>query len=329
MTTLNDIARMAGVSKSTVSRFFNQGQVSAETRDRIQQVVDATNYQPNNLARSLKARSTDLIGVVLPRFDSASVVKVMGGIDSVAHHHHQQLLIVNADLDPDRELAHIYALDKQRVDAIIVFTRNEEEALLRVSREIDAHLIVLGQDYDDLAYVAYDDYGAGQKVAQYLQDLGHQDVLYVNVDGSDPAVGQERLQGFKDGLDKFDGKLEIIRSSFQRSANYDLALEILPKTSAAYVICATDRMAIAFLKAAQELNIRIPEDLSISGFGGYSEGRFVHPTLTTVTYPYEEAGRQAMELALDLVKGTPCKIHVVLPTELETGHSTRSLKNHS
>ncbi|AXY25726.1 LacI family transcriptional regulator [Suicoccus acidiformans] len=328
MTTLKDIAQLAQVSKSTVSRYLNNGQVSEKTAKKIEQVIAETGYEPNALARSLKATSSQLIGVIIPRFNSSSTSEVLAGIDEVAMKEGYNLLILNSNQNLQQEMEHIQTLDRQNVAGIILFSQKFHPALLDIVSKTKAKIMILGQSFERFNYTTYDDYQAGKLIAQHAIDLGHKDLLYINPSEEDEAVGKVRAHGFIDWVEQYPVKYQVISSSFDRLDNYRLAHQILPDITATYIACATDRMAISFLKAAIELEIEVPSQLSLSGFGGYNDGQFVHPNLTTVKYPFKEAGQVAMQSLLEGIEDQTEELkQITLGVELLQGKSTGPKKS--
>ncbi len=129
MVTLNDIAKMANVSKSTVSRYLNQGSVSQKTKEKLDKIVKETGYQPNFLAQSLKPTRSNMAGVIIPRYDSPSTNTAMKGIDSVAYAENVQLMITNANLNLERTKQNMRLLQRQKVGAIILFATEIDQEL--------------------------------------------------------------------------------------------------------------------------------------------------------------------------------------------------------
>ncbi|MCZ0716890.1 LacI family DNA-binding transcriptional regulator [Aerococcus kribbianus] len=322
MTTLIEVAKLAGVSKSTVSRYFNQGYVSDQARIQIEAAIKATDYSPNRMARSLKAQSSGMVGLVIPRFESPSASLVMAGADDIAYENNQQLLIANTNRDSQRELTAIRTLQQQRVDALITMTHNNEDYLLEAAQTLDIPLLIIGQSYKKLNYISYDDYKAGQILAQKAYNLGHRKISFIGVDPNDLAVGQIRQAGFIDYFEKQGISVQVIRSHFSQSENFALADQLLQAGTETYIACATDQIALAFLSVANDLGFRVPEDLSISGFGGYREGQILAPKLTSVAYPYRQAGKLAMSVILSgLQRHSQTIYQKVLDVELIPGQS--------
>ncbi|HRL52532.1 MAG TPA: LacI family DNA-binding transcriptional regulator, partial [Enterococcus aquimarinus] len=119
--TINDIAQLAGVAKSTVSRYLNGGSVSRKTREKLDEIVRETGYSPNTFAQSLKAKRTNIVGTIIPRLDSYSSNEILEGIDQELWQRQLQLIITNSDQNVAREIENIYALARQKADAIILF----------------------------------------------------------------------------------------------------------------------------------------------------------------------------------------------------------------
>lgn len=326
MTSLKDIAQKAGVAKSTVSRYLNNGQVSEKTKEKIRQVIEETGYQPNMLARSLKAGSSKMIGVIIPRFDSASTTLVLEGIDQVAYGLGIQLLIANSNLDHEREKQNIHLLANQKVAGIILIATHIDDGLINKINKTEVPVVLVGQRNGELSYIAHDDYEAGKKIARHAIDLGHKKCLYVGVSEEDESVGVVRKQGFLNTMNEVGIEPKVIETSFSRQDNYDRALEYLKNSDATYIACATDYIATAVVKAAQESGFIIPDDLSISGFGGYNEFEFVTPSLTTVRYPFKKSGEKALNFLLELISNKEKEFKEVLPNELIKNQSTQALK---
>ncbi|MBF0780394.1 MULTISPECIES: LacI family DNA-binding transcriptional regulator [unclassified Granulicatella] len=295
MITINDIAKRAGVAKSTVSRFLNGGSVSEKTKQKIREIIQETGYEPNVFAQSLKAKRTGLIGVIIPRLESAATNSILKGIDDVAHINNQRVLIVNTNQEEQRELEAIRVLARQKVDCIVLIATVFKEEHRELVKSIETPVIVLGQRVEDIPSVSYDDYQAGRLIAEHVMTLGHKKVAYVGVAAEDYAVGYLRQKGVEDTLVERGVELECYQTSFHLKDAYQLGLKILPDLTATYVIAATDNIALGLLKAAYACNKRVPKDFSLSGFGGYESTTAVYPTITTVKFPYEEAGRYVLE----------------------------------
>ena len=327
MVTLNDIAKMANVSKSTVSRYLNQGSVSQKTKEKLDKIVKETGYQPNFLAQSLKSTRSNMAGVIIPRYDSPSTNTAMKGIDSVAYAENIQLMITNANLDLERTKQNVRLLQRQKVGAIILFATEIDQELEEMIRSSKIPILLFGQKLDDNPSFVFDDYEAGRIIGQHAIDQGHRELLFVGVSETDHAVGVLRKMGFSDVVKEAGATIEYIESDFSRSTNYKKALEYLPKTKATYIAAATDHMAIGISNASAELKIAIPDELSLSGFGGYSVTQNVFPHITTVDYPFYEMGKTVMKHTIQALNANDESIPNLtqLPVELSIQGSTSKI----
>lgn len=326
MVTLSDIAKMANVSKSTVSRYLNKGSVSEKTRQKLEKIIEETNYQPNLLAQSLKAQKSSMVGVIIPRYDSPSTNQVLKGIDAIAHEHDIQLMTMNSNLDSERTKKNIRILQRQKVGVIILLATTIDSKLRQMIINSQTPVLVVGQQVNGNPSFIYQDYQAGQTVAKHAIELGHQKLLFVGVSEEDYAVGVLRKKGFYDLANKNQRVTKFIETEFSRSETYHRALKFLPQTQATYIAAATDHIAIGIYNACVELGIKVPNDLSLSGFGGYSETKNVIPHITTVTYPFYEMGERVMNAALDAINSERVELLTEMPVKLKVQGSTHQLE---
>lgn len=324
MVTISDIAKEAGVAKSTVSRYLNNGSVSPKTKEKIDAIVQKRGYKPNAFARSLKAQKTNMIGVIIPRLSSSSTNEVLEGIDERARKLGYRLIITNSDQDNEREYENIQTLTKQKVEGVIMFAREITTEHIDLVKGSQTPFLFIGQKVAGINSIIHQDYQAGAKIGKYALGLGHHHFLYIGVPETDKAVGIERKQGFLDAVKAQKGTIvEVIESDFSRTAAYEKALTFLKESKATYIVCATDNVAVAVLKAATELGYKVPEDFSLSGFGGYEATAYTSPTITTVSYPYRRLGIEAVEKLVKLINKEDVPEVIELPNELIINQSTR------
>ena len=196
--TMDDIAAMAGVTKSTVSRYFNGGSVKESTKQRIQEITREYNYEPNAFAR-LKARESNVVGVVVPTLNSKITSRMVTSIRRYLREQGYEALIKDSDHSIDLELKNIQRLINLKVDGILLSAINITDEHREIIRNSLAPLVMLAQDYDDGICVVYDDYGAGKAMGTWV-GRGHPDrVGYMGVDESDEAVGITRKKGVHQG----------------------------------------------------------------------------------------------------------------------------------
>lgn len=327
MVTLNDIAKMANVSKSTVSRYLNNGAVSQKTRDKLDKIVNETGYQPNLFAQSLKARRSNMVGVIIPRYGSPSTNLVLQGIDSVAYAEDIQLVIMNSDLDIERTKQNIRLLQRQKVGVIILLAAAFDEELENQIKTSKTPILLVGQQLQEVPSFIYKDYEAGRIIAEHAIELGHRKLLFVGVTEDDYSVGVLRKKGFYDVAKEHGAEVSFVETEFSRAHSYEKALEFLPETEATYIAAATDHIAIGIFNACVELGINIPNEISLSGFGGYSETKNVLPHITTVQYSHDQMGETVMTEALETLSGEENDVIKELPVRLLLQGSTEELRD--
>ncbi|MDN5372027.1 MAG: LacI family transcriptional regulator, sucrose operon repressor [Carnobacterium sp.] len=330
MVTIKDIAHKAGVAKSTVSRYLNGGSVSKKTKAKLDEIVNETGYAPNTFAQSLKAKKTNMIGTIIPRLDSFATNTILASIDEELRNKHYQLIITNTNQNVKREVENIYTLAKQKVDGIILLATVVTPAHRKAIAEVNIPVLLLGQSAEGLNTIVHQEYEAGYKLGSYATELGHKDFLYFTVLEEDQAVGQLRSKGVLDALKKnSDTTIEIVETNFSFSKAYEKAMNVLATTSATYVLCATDNIALAVMKAAHTLGLSIPTDFSLSGFGGYEVTSIVTPTITTVKYPYKQLGTLSVTNLIKLIEGEDSISNLELPNILVKRESTIAYENPS
>lgn len=303
MITIRQIAQEAGVSKSTVSRYLNDGYVSQETADKIKAVIDKYNFVPNEFARTLKSEKSNYIGVIIPRIDSPSAMSMLDGIDRSAREHGYQILISNTDLDGSREIDSIYSLVQNKVAGIILIATEITAHHIEAQASIQVPILFVGQTHPDVYWVNHDNYRAGEKLAENLLAYNHQDITYIGVPESDHSVGVERKNGVIETFAKNGVTVKQIVSTFRTKDNYYLALDLLRGSHSSLFITATDNMAMGFYRAAHELGLQVGKDVSIAGFGGYAFSEFLTPPLTTMDFHHELVGETAAVSLFQRIQG--------------------------
>ncbi|MDL0435119.1 MULTISPECIES: LacI family DNA-binding transcriptional regulator [unclassified Niallia] len=315
--TIADIAKIAGVAKSTVSRYLNGGSVGEATRKKIEKAIRETGYTPNPFAQSLKAKKTNIIGTIVPRLDSFASSQTLIGIDERLKELNYQMLISNTSQDLDREIESIYSLANQKMAGIILLATVITDRHLQAIADVNIPVLLIGQEHEEIHSVIHDDYHAGMAIGQYVLDKGHRNIAYLGVTELDIAVGIKRKQGFTKALEgKEDIDVHYYETEFNIPAAQAAAMEILRNSNQSIVVCATDNIALGCLKAAYKLGIAVPDTLSVTGFGGYDVTEAIHPGITTAKFHYKEAGKKAAVNMVELVHERPVEILTTMNFEI-------------
>ncbi|BCG60324.1 LacI family DNA-binding transcriptional regulator [Paenibacillus sp. URB8-2] len=317
MKTIIDIARAAGVAKSTVSRYLNGGSVSEETREKIERIIKQHNYVPNTFAQSLKAKKTSIIGTIVPRLDSFAVSQTLMGIDDELRDRQHQLLISSANQDLNREIEAIYDLARQKISGLLLLAAEITEQHLKAIRDCRVPVVVIGQQHSLLHSVIHDDFHAGYMMGKHILDKGHRRIAYLGVTERDIAVGVMRKEGFRKALAEYNGcEVRYYESGFRMNAAVEAANHLLEDWTPTIVVCGTDNIALGVMRAAFLKQIPIPSGLSVTGFGGYEITEIIHPALTTVKYHYKRAGKLAAENIISLVNRENVDMVTVLDCQI-------------
>lgn len=319
--TMDDIAAMAGVTKSTVSRYFNGGSVKASTKKRIQEIIEEYNYEPNAFAR-LKARESNVIGVVVPTLNSKITSRVVTSIGRFLREEGYETLIKDSDHCTELELKNLQRLITLKVDGIIfsaISITEEHRALIQSS---PVPVVVLAQNYSQGTCVVYDDYGAGKTVGEYVGRRCRGPVGYIGVIETDEAVGIIRKQGVLDGFKSYSrAQVVCAAGDYSFESGIKMAGDLLDKGPLNAIICATDRLAFGAYKAIADRGLEAGRDVSVTGFGGYDESALLKPRLTTVHFDSYGLGYLGAETLLKKIKGEPVPKKQIVDFHLIEGES--------
>lgn len=290
---IQDIANLAGVSKSTVSRYLNQGSISLKTRRKIQHVIDTYGYEPNQFAQSLRAQKSMMIGIIFPRMYSHAVSQTVKGIKAKCDEFGYQMLLNLTERHLAQELDALKSFKRSKVDGILFMATAVTAEHMVVIQEMDKPVIIIGQAHETLSSVYHNDYQAGQLMGQEIVSQGKQHVIYASIQEDDVAVGEQRFQGLIEVLTAHHITYETLMASF----DYETALQSIEgqlthQPSVGYV-GATDTIAMALYQAL--MHDHLTETPWIAGFGGDPMTQIVHPKIFTIPYQYEVAGRIAFE----------------------------------
>lgn len=301
--TILDIAKLSGVGKSTVSRFFNNGYVSNEVREKIQSVIDEQGYAPNLFARGIKTKNNKFIGVIVPCFDSATTSTILMNLDTKLREEGYIPLIINTNHNIELEKANLDNLWRLNVEGIIVLATQitPEHKVFVKSKKVP--ILFVGQHCKKGYSIINDENKAGKKIGERVLKARPNSILYIGVDETDTMVGINRRDAVFKVLKKSSNLvIEEIKSDFSFEKTEELIYEYLKVKKPECIISATDNMAFGAMKAIYRHGYKIPEDISILGFGGYKISDVVTPRLTTIKYNNEMTGKLAAETIIKLIR---------------------------
>jgi LacI family transcriptional regulator len=305
-TTITDVARLAKVSPTTVSRVLNGGYpVSTATRDRVEQAVRELSYVRNAHAQALRVASTGLIGVIIHDVADPYFAEIVAGIQEVAATGQRLVVLCNSLRDPSSELRYVEMLRGQRADAVILAGGAIGDAAYLQELPLQARwlkaqgtrMIMCGRYALDADAVLPDNRGGAHLLARHLLRHGHRRIAEI-AGPPNFSTTEERSAGLAAALEEA-GVARDPSLVFSRDGGYEAARSLLrARAEFTAIFAANDLMALGALAALREANLRVPQDVSLVGFDDLPILRDVVPGLTTVRVPMREMGRRCMELAL-------------------------------
>ncbi|WP_036487812.1 LacI family DNA-binding transcriptional regulator [Myxosarcina sp. GI1] len=331
--TIQDIARKAGVSHSTVSRALRDNPlISLKMRTKIQQLAREMKYTPNSVARSLQNQRTHTIGVVVTSIDDPFFAEVVNGIEEQASKAGLSIILSISHRDLEKEIAAIDNLHQRRVDGILVADSHINRHQTKQLARIDVPIIAINSQTQEQAEifnsVSIDDCLGARLAVEHLISLGHTRIGYLGV-GDRSKSNQQRLAGYQlalsvAGLPQNSDWIALNNCDRTRISDVSTGRQLLSQlatTGVTGIVCYNDMVAVGALLTCHELGISIPQDLSLVGFDGIALSGYVTPPLTTVCQPMQEMGRLAMQMLLDLLAEKPVENLVLLPYLVERGSS--------
>jgi LacI family transcriptional regulator len=305
--TIRDVAERAGVSRQTVSRAINdKGEISPETRERVLAVARELGYWPNTLARGLRTRHTQTIGLVVPDIANPFFAEVARGASEVAHGEGYSVLLSNTDEQPERELQALRTLASHQVDGLLlVSSRLDDDALAEAAQRWRPTVLVNRRcrHATGVASVIVDDAAAAMEAVRYLVAQGRRSVTFLSgTEGSRSAA--LRREGFARAAQEAglaDARAILCAPTFE--GGLGAALEALRgEPGPAALLGYNDLVALGALEACRRLGLRVPEQVAVMGWDDLLFTAYVWPALTTMRQPKAELGARAMRLLLGLIR---------------------------
>lgn len=325
---IKDIARLAGVSHSTVSRaLHNSPLIPAETAGRIRKIADEQGYMPSAVARSLVTSKTEAIGVVVTSIADPFNGEVVAGIEELANEHGYTVILATSQASAAREVAVVRSFQARRVDGVLVASSRVGALHTPLLSELKIPIVLLNNQHPS-AYVhsvRFDNVSGAHRAARHLIELGHHRIAYLG-DKFGLHSDAERYEGFCNMMAEagmvVDGQI-VVHGDGKPEAAAAAARQLLalrePPTA---ILCYNDMSALGVLRQAAMEGIAVPEELSVTGFDDIFFADYLQPPLTTVRQPMRELGRRAMELLLSILRGEENDKTLLIEGELIVRGST-------
>jgi LacI family transcriptional regulator len=309
--TLDDIARLTGVSRATVSRVINNHpNVSDKMRQRVQKIIDETGFQPNLAARSLASRQTKLLGLVIPRnvhgfFSDPYFPRLVEGISQACNLYNYTLSLFIFHSEDDERQIFPRLTQGGFVDGIVVQATGLGNELTPKVSEWKIPYIFVGRPLieAEVSYLDVDNVAGAYNAVMHIIHSGHQKIGTVT-GALTTSVGLDRLEGYQQALThrglEIDDNL-IAEGDFTEASAYYAAKKIIRHQPDA-IFAASDAMAVGVLRAINEAGLTVPDDIALVGYDDLPPASLVNPQLTTIRQPIRSFGYKAVETLLDIIK---------------------------
>ena len=336
--TSQDVANLAGVSRTTVSLVLNDVEginISQETRQKVHDAAENLGYVPNATAQALATQRARAIGLVMTRSPhhiatDAFLPQILAGLLGIVKHHKLRLLIEAVDAEhQDRE--YLELARAKHIDGMILLTPLIDDVGLKKLEDVGVPSVLMGKLTDSNLYsVDVDNRLAARKAVDYLLKLGHTKIACIANSPPSYSAAPERILGYKDALFGSgitpDDEL-IYNADFDPQSGFICMKSLLmsgKKFTAVFV--ASDNVAMGAKSALRDAGLRIPDEISIIGFDDIPWAKYSDPPLTTIRLPAQELASEACLMLLDLMQGSKLvQKHMVLDTELIVRKSCRQL----
>lgn len=335
--TIKDVAKLANVSVTTVSKVMNnKGEISEATKKRVLGVIDELNYKPNALARGMITKKTRTIGLILPDICNPFYPDVARGVEDGASKFNYNIFLCNTDNSTKKEKNYINILIEKRVDGII-FTSSlspKQDNIINLKKSgIPVVYMDRRVEYpDEINGVYINNFVGGYLATKHLIDLGHTKIGCItgNLKTLDSI---ERFEGYKKALKDSDISLNnelIAEGNYDIESGYECVDKLLSSNAVGKditsIFACNDLMAYGAYKLFKQKGIRIPDDISIIGFDDIVLGQMLEPNLSTIRQPMYDMGSIASNMLIKMIEGKKLKENVViLQPELIVRSSTREL----
>jgi len=303
MATIKDVAALAGISYTTVSHVVNNTRpVSQEVRLKVEAAIKSLDYVPSAVARSLKAKTTATIGLLVPNSLNPYFAELARGIEDYCERNGYCVILCNSDDNPDKQRSYLRVLLEKRIDGLIVASAGGDSGLVQGLIGVKTPMVIVDRGLEgvdaDLVRIDHE-YGA-YLATRHLLELGHRDIATIGGPAS-TSVAQMRQAGFRRALKEVGidvSPSRMLESDFTSTGGYNAAAVLLESNPPSAIFAGNDMIGIGVLRAAAERNVRVPAELSVIGFDDIQMSRYVYPALTTVGQSILQLGEMAAEVLL-------------------------------
>ncbi len=332
--TIKDVAKMAEVSISTVSRVINDSKpVSPDARRRVLNAVEVLGYEPNEIARSLVTRKSNLIGVIVDDIGNYYVSQIVRGIEEVGRMYNYDIIIGSSYGSAETEMKFLQLFKTKQVEGIILASEILNKDVIKYIEDLKIEVVYLNRYYDvpGLSTVYLDNEKAVEMMMEYLIELGHRDILYLTQEkDTDLTVEKYKIEMYKQYMNNINKEPVIYKiDTDEIEGTYNVGgdiLKVIKDNNISAVFCCQDELAIGLMNYLSDIGIKVPDEISISGYGDVSVSSIYRPSLTTIKEPYYDIGAVSIRKILKTInKEDSSNEDIKLPIRLMKRYSTQKI----
>lgn len=308
---IKDVAKLAGVSIATVSRVLNNVDVvNDDTKKKVQDAIQALNYRPNIVARSLKTQKTKTIGILIPDISNQFYPEVVRGAEDVANIYDYNIILCNSDTDLDKEKEYIKVLKEKMVDGMLYMSSQLDPEILDLIDELELKTVLVETKAPGKKHpsVTIDNRKAAYDATKYLIDKGNKRIAYIGMKKDRKNAVAKRYEGYEKALKDNDIELDpdlLYYGDLKAPAGYKGINVILENGSIDAVFCASDEIAMGAINALRDKGIKCPEEVDVIGFNDIYEASIFYPKITTVAQPMYDMGSVGMRMLIKIINNKP------------------------
>lgn len=327
--TIKDVAKLAGVSISTVSRVINDSKpVSPEIKRKVLEVIDEIGYRPNEIARTLVTKKSYLIGVIVTDLANSYVADMVRGIEEVGKMYNYDILLCSTYGDKEAELKYIQLLNRKQVEGMILISDTINEEIDDKISDYDIPFVYLSRysNFDKYPTVSVDNHYASYEMTKYIINKGHTDIGFIGYLKDEKSTQIEKVEGFIKAMEEeeLDSSVIYETEGIEVKNGYEVVDRLLKDNQITALVCSNDELAIGVMNYCYDKGIRVPEDISIVGFGDVPTASVIRPRLTTIKEPFYDIGAVAIrKIIKELNKEDAGEKHVKLPYQIQDRDSCK------
>lgn len=306
--TIKDVAKMSGVSISTVSRVINNSKpVSSDIRERVLKIIKETGYVPNPVARSLVTKKSNMIGVIVPDISNMFIADLLNGIEDIGRMYDYDIVLCNTYYDPDKELKYINLLKSKQAAGIILVSGNVEQSHVDAIEISDIPAVYISKNAKDFDVysVSIDHFQAAFDMTKYLLDKGKNKISFIRASVEDNIEDSERYKGYKKALQQAGLKVDkslVLQGDETTASGYTLTKKLIEENNLPQAIFASsDEIAIGAVNALLDSGIDVPLQVSVAGYDDTRIASMIRPSLTTVKQPIFDMGAVSARIIVKLI----------------------------